>query len=152
MVHNIKQLEGEYLQKLIDYYAIGIEMAEICQEKTLHSELKKTCEEISERLQDKSGMFSSWLKEWYGADYDPKIPLLYQSRITDLEKLEGEKLEETFLKYMINLDEELQEIISGTCFTDFHREIGEQCDDVSDKLASETEQLKRWLCKWHKVC
>lgn len=65
--------ELKFMENMIDHHAMAIMMAEMCLMKAIHPELIATCQNIIATQSAEIEMMQTWLQDWYGISYEPKM-------------------------------------------------------------------------------
>ena len=81
------RLEIRYMKFTIDHHAMGVQMAQMCQEKAVSGDLKDLCARIEEVQSQEIVQLQGYLKEWYGIDYQPQMSQGDQRQMERLERL-----------------------------------------------------------------
>lgn len=142
MSHNIKELEGDFLQLLINYFAVGIDMFELCQNNSENKGLVDKCQDLSSLFDDRIGTLRAWLFEWNGVDYNPEIPLEQQGKILELSNLTGDNFDKHFLIRINELVNQMLILIENRCLSDFHDEFYDLCLEIEEELGSAIDWIK----------
>src|SRR5687768_15076339 len=88
--------ETRFLTMMIDHHNMAIEMASLCEGRTVHPELQQMCENIITAQQAEIVMMQSWLNDWYGVQHDPVMKPKDERMLARLAALSGEDFEVAF--------------------------------------------------------
>jgi uncharacterized protein (DUF305 family) len=130
-----QQFEIKFMERTIEHHMMGVEMAELCVEKTTapppagDATLVETCETIAADQSAEAEQLRTWLRDWYGIDFEPKMS---GGMLNQLERLSGEDFDiavsEMFIKH------HLRQIKSSTkCLLRAeHEELQQFCQHTID--------------------
>jgi uncharacterized protein (DUF305 family) len=97
--------EIHYLELVADHHAMGVMMAEMCEEKAVSPLLHEICAEAAAKQAEELEMVLSWLHDWYGIDYEPDVSGMGQ--MNRLMGLEGPAFDvefsEKFIKHHLRI-------------------------------------------------
>jgi uncharacterized protein (DUF305 family) len=144
--------EIRFLEGMIDHHAMAVMMAEICQQKALHEELRAMCQSIEQAQTQEIGTMQNWLAAWYSMAHTPEMSQGSQQQMARLAARSGGEFEIAFMKMMIR--HHWKAIIRGAQCVDraFHEELVGMCEDIITAQSAEIEQLRTWLCQWYGRC
>ena len=68
-----QQHEIHYLMLVADHHAMGVMMAEMCEERAVSPELRELCARAAEDQAMEVEQVLGWLEDWYGIEYEPDV-------------------------------------------------------------------------------
>jgi uncharacterized protein (DUF305 family) len=144
--------EVDFMTGMIDHHAMAVEMANICLERASHAELLEMCNNIRAAQTSEIRTMQSWLAQWYGRDYKPRMSKAERAQLRELSQASGPDFEIAFMQSMV---EHHQAAIAeaGECLgSAYHRELIQLCGSIAAAQAQEIVTLRVWLCDWYRVC
>lgn len=141
--------EIDFMQDMIDHHMMAVMMAEMCLEKAEHEELLQMCENIIATQSQEMMMMQTWLQDWYGISYEPRMKHHIPGR---MEMMEGAEFEIMFMEMMIK--HHRGAIKEGQKCLDraYHPELLDLCQNIIDTQSPEIETMQAWLCEWYGIC
>ena len=144
--------EIPYMEQTIDHHAMGVMMATLCLQKAFHAELVELCRMERETQQREIQELQSWLQEWYGITYEPRMQPGDERMMEKLAALSPEEFEMEFL-----------EMFSRHHWIIIHRSIPIARDAIHDELEQmarnivtnqyeNVRKMRTWLCDWYGKC
>lgn len=146
------RFEIEFMQGMIDHHAMAVEMAEICVRKAVHEELRRLCENIIAAQSAEIEQMQSWLSDWYGVSYEPRMTRGDERTLEKLASLSGAQFEIEFMQMMIEHHERAIREAEDCVRRASHRQLRRLCENIIKTQSAEIEQLQTWLCEWYDVC
>jgi uncharacterized protein (DUF305 family) len=143
------RFEINFMHDMIDHHAMAVEMANMCQTKAVHEDLLSLCERIATSQQEQIEMLTRWLSAWYHEEHQPNAE---HEPIQDLEALTGKAFEVAFMVQMIEHHRQAIDEASECLVRAYHPELLGLCRDIVVEQAKEIAQMRRWLCKWYRLC
>ncbi len=143
------RFEVKFMKNMIDHHAMAIMMAEMCTMKAIHPELIALCENIVATQSTEIEMMQTWLQDWYGITYEPKM---HMGKMEGHMMMDPAQFEEWFMKHMISHHARaIQE--AENCLEDaYHPELISLCQDMIVMQSQEIDTMQAWLCEWYGVC
>lgn len=144
-----QQFEIRFMEKTIEHHLMGVEMAEMCIQKTTppppaeDTELVALCEQIlAAQLQD-AQQLQEWLFDWYGIVYEPKMTGAGQ--MNRLERASGEEFD--ILVSEMFIDHHLGQIrMTDDCLVRAeHAELLELCQRTIAQQSAEIIEFREIL-------
>ena len=144
--------EIDFMQDMIDHHAMAVMTAEMCVDKAVHKELRKLCQDIIAAQTREIEQMQTWLQEWYGISYEPRMKPSDRRMMERLAALSPEEFEVEFMQMMIEHHEKA--IREGeTCLRRaYHPDLIELCEDIIETQTAEIELMQEWLCEWYDIC
>ena len=146
------KFEIRFMQDMIDHHQMAVMMAEQCVAKAVHEDLRTLCQNIITTQTREIQEMQSWLRDWYGVNYEPQMKPGDMKMIERLASLSGAEFEIEFMEMMIK--HHLAAIREASKCEDraYHEELRELCENIITTQAAEIEQMRTWLCQWYGVC
>ena len=146
------RFEIDFMKTMIDHHNMAVEMAELCLDRAIHDELESMCEEVIAAQTAEIDDMQSWLDDWYGISYEPRMSETDRRQLRALAKLRRKKFEIEFMQMMIEHHsvaiEEAEECVDRA----FHEELDELCHNIIETQSAEIDLLEGWLCDWYRIC
>lgn len=144
--------EVEFLTGMIDHHAMAVMMAELCPDRAVHEELRSLCEQIMTTQIHEIELMQSWLQDWYGLSYEPRMRPRDQKMIDRLAQLVGADFEIAFMEMMIRHHEAA--VREGLRCIDraYHEELIELCENIVQTQSEEIAIMEMRLCDWYSIC
>jgi uncharacterized protein (DUF305 family) len=146
------RFEIDFMQDMIDHHAMAVEMAEICLGKAVHEELRALCENIIAAQSAEIEQMQSWLRDWYGISYEPRMKQGDERMLERLASLSGAQFEIEFMQMMIQHHERAIREAEDCLRRAYHRQLRRLCENIIETQSAEIEQLQTWLCEWYDIC
>ena len=146
------RFEIDFMKDMIDHHAMAVEMAEICLTKAVHEELRATCENIIAAQSAEIERMQTWLRDWYGISYEPRMTRGDQRTLGRLASLSGAEFEIEFMQMMIEHHERAIREAEDCLQRAAHRQLRRLCENIIETQSAEIEQLQTWLCEWYQIC
>jgi len=130
-----QEFEIKFMERTIEHHLLGIEMAELCVEKATDpppagdATLVDTCQTIIADQSAEVEQLQTWLRDWYGIEFQPKLP---GGTLNQLEMLAGEDFDVAVSEMFI--EHHLRQIkLSTRCLLRAeHRELQQFCQHTID--------------------
>ncbi len=145
--------EVAFMTEMIDHHQMGVDMAQPCIEKAVHSDLRRLCRSIARVQAAEIKQMQKWLHDWYRIDHEPSMDHAGHHRdMQTLERLSGAKFEIAWLEMMI--EHHLPAVEDGLeCIEEAeHSQLKKLCQSIVTSQVREINQMQVWLCKWYKKC
>ena len=146
------RFEIDFMQDMIDHHAMAVEMAEICLTKAVHEELRAMCENIIAAQSAEIERMQTWLGDWYGISYEPRMSRGDERMLDRLASLSGAEFEIEFMQMMIEHHERAIREAEACLQRAAHRQLRRLCENIIETQSAEIEQLQTWLCEWYQIC
>ena len=146
------QYEIRFMTEMIDHHAMAIEMGELCLTRAIHRELLELCQQIIATQSQEIATMQSWLEDWYGVDYEPRMTTGMQRQLERMASMTGAEFEIAFMKSMIRHHWKAVVRASGCIDRAYHEELVEMCTQIVQAQVAEISQMRAWLCEWYGVC
>lgn len=136
-----QRFEIRFMEKTIEHHLMGVEMAEMCIEKatdpppTADQTLVDLCAQIAAAQAAQAQTLETWLAEWYGIAFEPKLSGGGMNR---LERATGEEFDVLVSEMFI--DHHLRQIkMSDDCLVRAeHSELLTMCQEM---IASQSAEI-----------
>jgi uncharacterized protein (DUF305 family) len=136
----------------IDHHLAGIVMAQLCVERAIHEELRALCEESIASQQRQIELFRTWLRAWYGIEYEGEVSTSSEQDIRRLSKLSGAEFENEFLiefsKHHLRIIKESDKAVRKV----FHEELRREAVMTIVSQSRQVIQMQTWDCQWYGDC
>ena len=142
--------EIDFMTGMIDHHAMAVMTAEMCVARATHEELRALCQNIITTQSQEIEMMQSWLRDWYGISYEPRVK--DGGQMKKLSSLFGAEFEIEFMRMMI--EHHLKAIKEASACVErvYHEELRTLCENIITAQAAEIEQMRTWLCQWYGIC
>lgn len=135
-----QQFEIRFMEKTIEHHLMGVEMGEMCVEEAPDplvagdQMLIELCAQIVAAQSAQAEMLMGWLLEWYGIEFEPKLP---RGAMNRLERASGEEFDVLVSEMFI--DHHSQQIrMSDDCLLRaWHGDLRTLCQQMIATQASE---------------
>lgn len=143
------QYEVRFMENMIDHHAMAVMMAEMCTMKAVHLELISTCENIIASQSEQIEMLQTWLQDWYGITYEPKMMM---GEMQGHMQMDPTQFEVWFMKRMISHHAAAIREAEDCLQEAYHSELKGLCQNIIVAQSQEIEMMQTWLCEWYGVC
>lgn len=144
--------EVRFMAMMIDHHTMAIEMAMLCEGRTVHPELQQMCNDIITAQQAEIVVLQSWLNDWYAVQHEPMMKRKDERMLARLSALTGEEFEAAFMREMIK-HHSIALVRARQCQRHaFHSELTEMCQMMEEAQTAEIAQMREWLCQWYQKC
>lgn len=147
-----ENFEIKFMMGMIDHHQMAIEMAEICLQKATHAPLREMCRKVIAAQSTEIEEMQSWLRDWYGISYEPRMTPGDQQMLDRLSSLSGAEFEITFMEMLIKHHEKAIKEAQQCLAKAWHAELRQLCQNIIDAQSAEITQLRSWLCEWYGRC
>jgi uncharacterized protein (DUF305 family) len=141
--------EIKFMENMIDHHAMAIMMAEMCLMKAVHPELIAMCENIIATQSAEIEMMQTWLLDWYGIVYEPRM---HMGEMEGHMKMDAAQFEEWFMKRMISHHATAIKEAEDCLEKAYHPELLSMCQNIIVTQQQEIDTMQAWLCEWYGVC
>lgn len=146
------KFEVKFMQDMIDHHAMAVMTAEMCVEKATHEELRQLCENIIAAQSDEIQKMQTWLADWYGVHYEPRMKRGEMRQMEKLASLSGAEFEIAFMEMIIRHHERAIKEAETCIERAYHDELVSLCENIVETQSAEIEQMQTWLCEWYGIC
>ena len=150
--HAQAEYEVRFMTSMIDHHAMAVEMSTICLSNAVTPELIATCQDIITAQQQEIATMQTWLQQWYGVSYAPRMTEGMQQRLDRMAQMYGPEFEIAFMKSMIRHHWTAVVRASGCIDRAYHPELVDMCANIIETQVAEITQMRTWLCDWYGVC
>ena len=147
-----RQFEIGFMKDMIDHHNMAVEMAELCLDRAVHEKLEDLCHDVIEAQSAEIELMQSWLDDWYGISYEPRMSREMRKQLPELAQLEGEEFETEFMMMMIEHHATAINEAEDCVDRAIHEELVELCENIIRSQSRESRVMRRWLCKWYDMC
>lgn len=146
------RFEIKFMKGMIDHHMMAVMMAELCEDRAVHEELLTLCGNIIETQTAEIEQMQSWLHDWYGIDYEPRMTGKMRKQVERLAGLSGEEFEIQFMMMMIEHHAEAIEEAQDCAERASHEQLVELCENIIEAQSEEIALMQAWLCDWYDIC
>jgi uncharacterized protein (DUF305 family) len=141
-----------FMTHMIDHHAMAVQMAQVCERRAVHGQLRGLCASIATSQQREIRQMRTWLRAWYHTDHAPMMMPGMGRQMGLLRQFSGRMFEIHFMNMMIPHHEEA--VRDGrTCVNRAdHRELRRLCRNIIRTQTAEIRQMRGWLCAWYDQC
>jgi uncharacterized protein (DUF305 family) len=143
--------EIKFLMDMIDHHMMAVMTAELCDGRTVHPELQTMCEDIVAAQTQEIELMQSWLRDWYGIEYEPRMTPGMERQVEKLAALEGAEFEIAFMEMMIKHHEGAVKEGERCVERAYHPELIELCHEIIETQTAEIAQMQTWLSEWYGI-
>ena len=145
------RFEVKFMEDMIDHHHMAVMMAELCPTRaTEHAALRDMCQNIIMTQMQEIEEMQTWLKQWYGVDYEPMMSGM--GSMQRLERLTGAEFEIAFMLMMIRHHEGAIREANKCLDRAYHGELEGLCQNIIATQSAEIQQMQTWLCDWYAIC
>lgn len=146
------QFEIRWMENMIDHHHMAVMMGEICLDKAVHSELKTLCQNIITTQTQEIQEMQSWLLDWYGISYEPRMKPGDQRQMDKLASLNGAAFEIAFMEEMIRHHRMAIMEARMALRRAYHEELKQLAQTIIVTQSAEIQEMQTWLCQWFNRC
>ena len=150
-VRAARQAEIRFMKDMIDHHHMAVMMGEMAVEKAVHAELAELGAEIVETQTAEIEQMQSWLRDWYGIEYEPQMSKRDEREMAELEELEGEEFEVEFLQGMIRHHAMAVMMSRSILRHAGHEELKDLARQIIETQTEEIQQMQDWLSEWYDI-
>ena len=150
--------EIKFMKDMIDHHQMAVMMAEECQERATHEELKEMCRTMEADQTAEIRQMRTWLHDWYKVHVDSMMTpaqmkaMNARGSMKMLTRLSGREYEIAFMKEMTK-HHQIAIKRAAECTTKArHEELIEMCQAIETNQKREIQQFEDWLCTWYQQC
>lgn len=153
---NIARYEIQFMQEMIAHHHIAVMMAQVCVERQdIRPELRQLCRDIIVAQEREIAAMQSWLRQWYGIEYQPHQDMNHEEMarmLAEMRAMSPREFERFFLEDMIVHHAGALQPARQCKGRAFHSELEALCRDIVRVQVDEIELMRRWLCEWFGEC
>ena len=146
------RFEVPYMEYTIDHHAMGVMMASLCLDKAFHAELLELCQRSLENQQEEIALLQSWLEEWYGVSYEPRMQPGDERMMEKLAALSPEEFEMEFLEMFSRHHWIIIHRSISVARDAIHEPLEEMARNIVTNQYADVERMRTWLCEWYGKC
>ena len=124
-----------------DHHAMGVMMAEMCEEKATSPELRKLCARAAEDQTREIEMVLGWLQDWYGIEYEPEVGGM--GAVNRLMRLEGPEFDVEFSALFAKHHRRIIWASAQVLDDLYHEEAVELAMAIIEKQSAEIGELRQ---------
>lgn len=146
--------ERRFLEKMPHHHRGAVEMANVCQQKASHAELKPFCQNIASDQSQEQKQMEGWLQSWYqgqGAMPRAEMDKMMAQHKQDMAKLNaasGEQFDREFLMSMTKHHQQGQPEMKRCTTRAGHQELKQLCTKMAGEQQKENGQMQQWQRAW----
>lgn len=146
------RFEIRFMEGMIDHHYMAIQMAQLCQGRTIHRDLQTLCNSVISAQSAEITQMQSWLQGWYGVQYQPELSSTEQRQLSDLAAKSGADFEIAFMQMLIQHHSIAISRAEECVDKAYHPELIDLCENIISAQTAEIRKLTRWLCNWYRIC
>jgi uncharacterized protein (DUF305 family) len=147
-VRAARQAEIRFMKDMIDHHHMAVMMGDMAVEKAVHTELAELGADIVETQTTEIEQMRSWLRDWYGIEYEPQMSR-HDER--EMSELEGEEFEIEFLQGMIRHHAMAVMMSRSILRHAGHDELKDLARQIIETQTAEIQQMQDWLSEWYAI-
>jgi uncharacterized protein (DUF305 family) len=146
--------ERHFLDMMSHHHQHGIEMANVCETKAQHSELKQLCSKMAADQKRETDQMESWLQSWHqGKGAMPKAEMdkmmaEHKKHMAMLNAATGEKFDHAFLPMMTKHHQQAIPQAKQCQTKAEHAELKDLCTKMTTEQSKEASQMQTWHKQW----
>lgn len=144
--------EVKFLEDMIDHHQMAVEMADVCSDKAVHTELESLCDSIMSVQTAEIHQMQHWLQTWYGISYASEMNAGEEHMVDRMAAMSGAEFEMMFLEMMIRHHEDAIADAKAILDKASHQELITLARNIITSQQAEVEQMRTWLCDWYGTC
>ena len=137
---------------MIDHHHMAAMMADLCPGRATHTELMQLCESIRMSQMEEIELMQSWLRTWYGINYEPEMKPSDERMMQNMAAMSGEEFEVEFMEMMIEHHSKATKEAQKCERRASHSELHQLCENIINTQSLEISQMQQWLCTWYARC
>jgi uncharacterized protein (DUF305 family) len=155
---SVERYEIKFMKDMIEHHHMALMMAEECQERATHDELKEMCRTMEADQAAEIRQMRVWLHDWYKVHVDSVMTPAQMKAMNAMasmkrfSRLSGSEYEIAFMREMIKHHEMAIKRAAECTTRARHEELIEMCRAIETNQKREIEQMEEWLCKWYQQC
>lgn len=143
--------EIRFMENMIDHHMMAVRMAQVCEQNATHEELRDLCAQIEASQSQEIAQMQSWLRQWYGITYEPRMTPGMERQIEKLASLGGAEFEIEFMQMMIEHHEKAVREGERCVERAYHPELIQLCQNIVQTQTEEIQTMQTWLSEWYGV-
>lgn len=152
----IARYEIQFMREMIAHHHMAVMTSQLCVEREdIRPELRQLCREIIVAQQREIAAMQSWLRQWYGVDYQPHEDMDHEEMsrmLAEMRAMSAAEFERFFLEDMIVHHAGALQPARQCQGKAFHDELASLCRDIVRVQVAEIELMRQWLCDWFGEC
>lgn len=146
------QFEVPYMRFTIDHHAMGIMMASLCTEKAVHEQLRNLCERNARAQTRELAQLQSWLQEWYGITYEPRLTPADMRMHEKLAQLGPRAFEIEFMSMFSRHHLQIIRRSVPIAREAKHEPLERMAEQIIAAQSQDVRDMHSWLCSWYAIC
>lgn len=148
------RFEQSFLDSVPQHHQDAIQMAQLCTEKAMHSELKSFCQNIISSQTEQKQQMQGWLQSWYGGkgaapeDIKTKMQTMQQEMMSKLNAANGNDFDHAFLMSMGQHHAEGVPEFKECVAHAKHPELKALCGRMEASQKQQITQMNVWAKAW----
>jgi len=139
------RFDVRYLQETIGHHQMAIDMAELAVDRAVNDDLRSLAQNIVANQTEERETMQTWLKDWYGFEYEPEMNPGEERMIKEMSIMKGAEFEIDFMQQMtMHHMAGINDAVPCTASAG-HVELKELCNDIASTQMREAEQMRQWL-------
>jgi len=134
--------DESFIEQMIPHHQEAVDTAKVILARSNNTELKAIAQDIVDSQTAEIEQMRTWYLDWFGGA--PSAGM-YMAMMPDLSNLEGEELDQAFIKGMIEHHEGAIEMAEQLKDITKRPELLEMADNIITAQTAEVELLKSWL-------
>ena len=143
------KFEIKFMEGMMDHHAMAVMMAEMCTMQAVHPELIALCQNIIASQSAEIEVMQTWLQDWYGISYEPKM---HMGEMEGHMNMDPAQFERWFMKRMISHHAKAIKEAEDCLEEAYHGELISLCQNMIVMQTQEINMMQAWLCEWYGVC
>lgn len=153
---NIARYEIRFMREMIAHHHMAVMMAEVCVERhDIRPELRQLCADIIAAQEREIAAMQSWLRQWYGVEYQPHEDMDHEEMsrmLAAMRAMSPREFERFFLEDMIVHHAGALQPARQCKGKASHEELESLCRDIIRFQVAEIDLMRQWLCEWFGEC
>lgn len=146
-----RRFEIDFLSRMIDHHYGAVKMAELCDGRTVHSELLEMCHSVKSAQTAEVATMQGWLQSWYGVTHEPQLSGKMRRQIERLSMLSGAEFEKAFMSTMIMHHADALDMGRDALLQAWHADLLNMVAKMVASQADEIVQMRLWLIQWYGI-
>ncbi len=144
--------EINYMEMLSDHHFGGIKVDQQCVAKAIHEALKDNCQTDIKDQQKQIDEMHSWLKKWYGIEYQPKVMPDVEAILQYLTPLHGKAFEVAVMENLIPHHLQAINMSKVAEVRAYHHDLKDLAKEVVTGQTKSIHELTDYLCNFYGIC
>lgn len=147
------KFEVGFMERLSDHHLSAVKADTLCLQRATHQALLNLCASDKKSQQMEINELVSWLKQWYGVSYQPRLTVAGRALVSYLDSVHNSKAFEIAYMEAI-MPHHMQAILMAqNCLQRaYHEQLKELCSNTISAQRMEMNEMKGFLCTWYDIC